>query len=358
MDGDFDLDHCWQPSERPGLWLGSDFNRVTISIDRWIADLSSLAIYARFRLFYGLVRNTRMKYRKLIVVGDPHISPKPGEHRGVDSAAVLERLIEHVNVNHADAEMCLFLGDLTNEGEPAAFKRFKSLIKPLNLPVALMVGNHDNRANFQAVFPDVDTDPNGFVQYVRDFSNDYRLIVLDTLNGPPYESLRRHVGMLSAERIDFLKNSLDEAAGRPVVIALHHHPFEIGLPGMDTIRLMNGPEFVKIVNDSPNVKMVLFGHNHRQISGLVQGVPFACFSSLSPQTPFSLTSLDPAGGIAESPHYGVVLLTPEGVLVHREDFTCTDEPSSNFDEQLANDPQMAAGIQMLAKAMLPDYEWD
>lgn len=299
-----------------------------------------------------------MKYRKLIVVGDPHISPEAGEHRGVDSAEVLSTLIEHINTYHVDADLCLFLGDITNEGEPAAFERFKSLIAPLKLPVGLMVGNHDERASFQAVFPETDKDPNGFVQYVRDFENGYRLIVLDTLNGPPYESLRRHVGMLSAERINFLTESLEQADGRPVVIAMHHHPFEIGLPGMDTIRLMNGPEFVEIVNRFPNVKMVLFGHNHRQISGVVSGVPFACFSSLSPQTPLSLTSLDPAGGIAESPHYGVVLLTPEGVLVHQEDFTCTAEPSSNFDEQLKNDPQMAAGIQMLAKAMLPDYKWD
>ena len=97
-------------------------------------------------------------------------------------------------------------------------------------------------------------------------------------------------------------------------------------------------------------------NNHRQISGVVSDVPFACFSSLSPQTPFNLKTLDPAGGIAESPHYGVVLLTPEGVLVHREDFTSEAVPSSNFDEQLKKDPQMAAGIQMLAKAMLPDWK--
>ena len=159
-----------------------------------------------------------MKFRKLIVVGDPHISPEPGDHRGVDSAQVLSLLVEHVNGHHADADFCLFLGDITNEGEAAAFERFKSLIDPLALPIGLMVGNHDVRETFQATFPDAPKDPNGFVQFTHDFENGYRLIVLDTLNGPPYESLRRHVGMLTPGRLNFLKNSLDTAEGRPVVI--------------------------------------------------------------------------------------------------------------------------------------------
>ncbi|MFK7802632.1 MAG: phosphodiesterase [Anaerolineae bacterium] len=296
-----------------------------------------------------------MKFRKLIVVGDPHIDPEPGEKRGVDSADVLQKLVAHVNAHHADADLCLFLGDLTNEGEPAAYARFQSIIEPLKLPVKLMVGNHDVRTNFQSAFPRESTDDNGFVQSIFDFTNEYRLITLDTLNGPPYESLRRHVGMLTPERLAFLENKLDEAKGRPVVIAMHHHPFEIGLPGMDAIRLMNGSEFLEIVGRYPNVQMILFGHNHRQISGLSHCIPFTCFKSLSPQTPLDFQKLDPSGGVAEPSSYGVVLLSDDGVLVHQEDFLTDAIARSNFQERLANDPQMAAGYQMLAQAMLPDW---
>ena len=297
-----------------------------------------------------------MKFRKLIVVGDPHISPDPGEHRGVDSADVLQKLIAHVNQHHADAELCLFLGDITNEGEPAAFERFKKLISPLTIPAGLMVGNHDHRANFQLVFPDAPRCPEGYVQFVHDFSNGYRLIALDTLNGPPYDSLRRHVGMITPERLIFLEQSLKDAGDRPVIIAMHHHPFEIGLPGMDAIRLMNGEQMLNIFKAYKNLKMVLFGHNHRQISGVSHEVPFTCFKSLSPQTPLDFHKLDPSGGIAEPPSYGVVLLSDSGVLVHQEDFLVEAVASSNFQEQLDNDPQMAAGYQMLAKAMLPDWQ--
>lgn len=293
-----------------------------------------------------------MKFRKLIVVGDPHIAPEPGESRGVDSAVVLQKLVNHINSHHADAEFCLFLGDLTNEGELAAFERFKNLIAPLTIPTGLMVGNHDHRDNFQLVFPDAPRCPKGYVQYAHDFSNGYRVIALDTLNGPPYDSLRRHVGMLTPERLGFLEQSLSDSGDRPVIITMHHHPFEIGLPGMDAIRLMNGPEFLAIINRYPNIQMILFGHNHRQISGYSHGIPFTCFKSLSPQTPLDFQKLDPSGGIAEPPSYGVLMLTKNGVVVHQEDFLADAVPNSNFQEQLANDPQMAAGYQMLAKAML------
>ncbi|MFT5193897.1 MAG: Icc protein [Cellvibrionaceae bacterium] len=296
-----------------------------------------------------------MKFRKLVVVGDQHIEAEQGEHRGVDTADVLQKLVAHVNQHHADADLCLFLGDITNEGEPAAYARFKSLIQPLLPPIRLMVGNHDERVNFQTAFPETEKDENGFVQFVHDFENNYRLIVLDTLNGPPLDELRRHVGMLTPDRLKFLEAKLEEANGRPVVIAMHHHPFEIGLPGMDVIRLMNGPEFLEIVGRYPNIQMVFFGHNHRQISGVSHGVPFTCFKALSPQTPLDFQKLDPSGGIAEPPSYGVVMLSDTGVLVHQEDFLAGVVASSNFQERLDNDPQMAAGYQMLAQAMLPDW---
>ena len=85
---------------------------------------------------------------KILIVGDPHIYEEPGKHRGVDTAVYLEQLVQHVNAHHADAAYCLFIGDLTNDGELEAYTRFKQRIEPLRVPSLLMVGNHDNRGNF------------------------------------------------------------------------------------------------------------------------------------------------------------------------------------------------------------------
>ena len=61
---------------------------------------------------------------KLIVVGDPHIEKEANERLGVDTAVYMAQLVQHINTHHADAAYCLFIGDLTNEGELEAYARF------------------------------------------------------------------------------------------------------------------------------------------------------------------------------------------------------------------------------------------
>jgi 3',5'-cyclic AMP phosphodiesterase CpdA len=290
---------------------------------------------------------------KLIVVGDPHIEIEPNERQSVDTAVYLTQLVEHINAHHADAAYCLFIGDLTNEGELEAYKRIKKLIEPLRVPSLLMIGNHDNRENFQTVFIQAYKDENNFVQCILDLGSDYRLIVLDSLNAPPYISPDRHVGFLCPKRLAFLKGGLGTAGERTVMIAMHHHPFRIGLPGMDAIRLENENAFMKLIDRFPNVKMLLMGHNHRTISGIVSGLPFSCFKSLAAQTPLDFEALDPAAGIAEPPSYGVLLLSEGSILVHHEDFNAGVKPESDW-EAILQEPKFADRFSKLVARMLPE----
>ncbi len=291
---------------------------------------------------------------KIIVVGDPHIREGAEESRGVDTAVYMTQLVEHINAHHADAAYCLFIGDLADEGELGAYKRFKQLIAPLLVPPLLMIGNHDNRENFQTIFPQAHKDENNFVQFTLDLGTQYRLIALDSLNAPPYDTLERHVGFLCLQRLSFLEESLQTAGERTVIIAMHHQPFRIGLPGMDVIRLFNGEAFMELNGRFPNVKMLLMGHNHRTISGVVDGLPFSCFKSLDAQTPLDFESLDPSGGIAEPPDYGVLLLSEESILVHHEDFTAEAKSASNWEVHLQENSQLLDEFHKLAARMLPE----
>lgn len=291
---------------------------------------------------------------KLIVVGDPHIREVPNKSCAVDTAVHMAQLVEHIHANHADAAYCLFIGDLTCDGELEAYKRFKQLIEPLRVSPLLVIGNHDNRKNFQSIFTQAYRDENDFVQFALDLGTQYRLIALDSLNGPPYDAFEHHVGLLCPRRLAFLEESLETAGGRAVILAMHHQPFRIGLPGMDAIRLFNGSAFMKLIDRFPKVKMLLMGHNHRTISGVVHGLPFSCFKSLDVQTPLDFEALDPNAGIAEPPSYSVLLLSEESILVHHEDFTAGAKPASDWEAQLQNNPQMTDGFRKLVAKMLPE----
>jgi 3',5'-cyclic AMP phosphodiesterase CpdA len=290
---------------------------------------------------------------KLIVVGDPHIRPGSSS-RAVDTAEHLAQLVGHVNSHHPDAAYCLFLGDLTHEGEPEAYARFRDLITPLQMPPLLMIGNHDVRAHFQQAFPEAPQDAHGFVQFTQDLGPDHRLIALDSLNGPPYDTIERHAGFLDEARLAFLESELAAAGDRDILLAVHHQPFRIGLPGMDVIRLLNGEAFMALVSRFPSVKMLLLGHNHRSIAGQVRGLTFNGFKSLDTQTPLDFESLDPSSGIAEPPNYGVLLLSEDSILVHHEDFTSSAEPESTWQQMLAVNPGVLALLRPLVEKMMPE----
>ena len=291
---------------------------------------------------------------KLIVVADPHIGIESNQSQTVDSADHLNQLVEHINSHHADAAYCLFLGDLTIEGELEVYKRFKKLIKPLRVPVLLMIGNHDTRENFQTIFPQAHRDKNSFVQFVLDLGPDYRLIGLDSLKAPPYIRPERHVGLLCPERMAFLEDSLKKANERNVIIAMHHHPFRVGLPYIDALRLENENAFMELVESFSNIKMLLIGHIHRAISGVVQGLPFTCFKSLDVQGPLDFETIDPTSSIAEPPSYGVLLLSEGKIIIHNEDFTAGVKRVSKWETIKQDYPQVAEDFIKIVERMLPE----
>ncbi len=177
---------------------------------------------------------------KLIQVSDLHFVPPEAHLYGLDPRARLEAAIADINTAQGDAELCLFTGDLVNNGAPEAYVALGEALAGLNLPYRLLIGNHDDRDNFGRAFPEAPRDEHGFVQsVVRATAGD--LILLDT-----HEPGERG-GRFCAERQAWLKARLAEAGTRPVYIFMHHPPFDIGIPSLDLIRLEDPEGFVRTV---------------------------------------------------------------------------------------------------------------
>ena len=62
-------------------------------------------------------------------------------------------------------DLVLATGDLTEAGTPASYRDLRGILDALPMPVHFAMGNHDDRANFRAVFPQAKFDNNGFVQF-------------------------------------------------------------------------------------------------------------------------------------------------------------------------------------------------
>ena len=143
------------------------------------------------------------------------------------------------------------------------------------------------------------------------------LITLDTmdLNVEP-----RHSGVLCADRLLWLERALIWAAGRPVIVAMHHPPVMTGFTGMDRIALQNPEPLLALLRGYNGPLHLLCGHVHRTISGFTEGVPFSIFKSPCHQQPTPFDVAGSANSVDEPGAYGIVLAGENGIVVHSEDF--------------------------------------
>ena len=268
--------------------------------------------------------------KKLLIFTDLHFR-SPGETiLGIDPAARFEEGLRHALRNYPDAAHLVMMGDLTNSGKSAEYFGLRVALERVDIPYTLMCGNHDNRPNLLAAFPEAPTTPTGHLQRVVDLG-ETRLIMLDTLYGPPFHN-DYHKGYLFPARLSGLDAALQGATGR-VLIFMHHPAWVTGLSGMDEIRLRNEDEFFDILDKHKNVAHIFTGHLHRTVSGNVRGYSFSTFKSPNIQTPLFLENLHISQSTPEPGAYGLVLLGQD-IIVHTEDFQLALDEVENCREAL------------------------
>ena len=197
----------------------------------------------------------------LAQISDLHIK-RPGAlaYRRVDTGAALARCVAALNALKPRPDVVIMTGDLVDQGDPQQYAHLKTLLAPLEIPYYLLVGNHDDRAALREAFSDRTELRTGgnFVHYAADIGP-LRLIALDSVI--PGQS----AGTLCDARLAWLEAQLDAARGQPVIVALHHPPFECGIGHMDALRL--DPQAAKrlaaLIARYPNVERVICGHVHR-----------------------------------------------------------------------------------------------
>jgi 3',5'-cyclic AMP phosphodiesterase CpdA len=246
---------------------------------------------------------------KIIQLSDPHLMSPGGLLFGSDPLARLEACLADIGKNHADADLVVISGDLTNDGEHAAYAALRERLAQFGLPCRLMLGNHDDRALFLEMFPNALAE-RGFVQNVFDGSEG-RLILLDTLDSGHVE------GRLCPARLEWLDEKLGEARG-PAFLFMHHPPFRIHMPVLDEVRLADADSLHEILRRHGNVGHIFAGHVHRPIAGSWRGIPVSTLRSTNHQTALDFSQNWSLGH--EPPAYAVIFIDADGVIVHFHDF--------------------------------------
>lgn len=257
---------------------------------------------------------------KFLHVTDLHIRA-PGEILyGLNPAERLRACIASINALHGDAEFAVFTGDLTDAGQIEAYQSLQEMLAELPMPYHLLLGNHDNRLNFQQVFQDSPRDANGFVQFTIETAIG-RFVCLDT--NVPGESY----GHLCEKRLGWLEDELESARGTPVYLFMHHPPFEVGIRRMDTIPLRDTQRLAELARANGNIRHLFFGHLHRPLGGSWHGIPFTSLRGTNHQVALDFVIEHKVPGSHEPPAYGIVFARDGLTVVHAHDFL---DPTNTF----------------------------
>ena len=246
---------------------------------------------------------------KFIHLSDTHLLGAPSEKLyGLKPAKRLKKAFKNIQAHHANADFIVITGDLTNDADVRAYAQLKKYIDGINIPVFLLVGNHDHRKRLWKYFPEFrDGD---FVQYVREF-DDRVFLFLDTLvEGEEY-------GELCDIRMAWLEKQLKRYSDRKVYLLMHHHPIHSGLQRMDTVgNFRSAKAFWKLLSRYDSVQHIFFGHVHRPMQAIHRSISLSSTRSTTFQVAYRPDEQTEHLTNTVQPAYSVVNFDGDNTVIH------------------------------------------
>ncbi|MGP9694588.1 metallophosphoesterase family protein [Brachybacterium sp. AOP25-B2-12] len=243
---------------------------------------------------------------RILQLTDTHLYGDPAaRHYGrIDSHAALVSVLDRL-AGLEDVDLVLHTGDASEDGTAESYRRLHALLDPfaaaLGAPLLVTMGNHDVSAEYRALVGP--GDHGGDAQdRTRMLASGLQVIVLDSsVPGAGY-------GHLDPEQLTWLAAQLARPAPGGTVLAIHHPPLVAAtrlLRGLD----LDGLDELADVLDGSDVRAVLSGHYHHEMTGEIAGIPV----HVAPGTTNVVDPLAAGGQESALPLSGASMLElPEG----------------------------------------------
>ncbi|WP_162818065.1 3',5'-cyclic-AMP phosphodiesterase [Aquirhabdus parva] len=193
---------------------------------------------------------------------------------------------DHLNTRFStDVELFLTTGDTAQSPAQATYKRFLDVMGTLNRPCVWLQGNHD----LGELLKD-STDCSSI--NIVELGTHWVILMLNSAKDHEIS------GQFTTQELNWLKTTLARYPDRHVIIALHHHPISVSSTWLDESGLLNAQAFWAIVDDAPQVSLVIHGHVHQEFEakrGSVQvlACPSTCIQFKPLSEAFTIDKLPP-----------------------------------------------------------------
>ena len=248
-------------------------------------------------------------------------------YQKIDTARNLAACVDHVMHLVEKPDLVLMTGDLTDFGHPEEYALLRRLLDPLDMPLFLLPGNHDDRDNLRDAFGDHGYLKEGgeFVHYAID-AYPLRMVGLDTtVPGKPG-------GEMCDARLAWLDRLLGLAPEKPTILFMHHPPIVTGIRHMDVNNCGNAEALGELVERHPQVFQIVCGHVHRPIHTHWHGVTVTIAPSSSHYVALDTREAGPADWMLEPPAIQLYRWQDRALISHLSFIGEFEGPHPFYDE--------------------------
>jgi Icc protein len=224
----------------------------------------------------------------VLQLSDLHILPEFDDKLlGVATERYFHTVLNHAFEQQENYDLLLLSGDLAHSPCEKSYTRILEKVSQYHLPTRCLAGNHDDFDLMQKIF-----NTQNVTCEKQTILGGWQIL---TLNSQIVGSAKGH---LARSELDFLEKMLHENANLFTLIVVHHNFLPTHSAWLDKMIIQNNDEFLQIVEQHKNVKVITTGHIHQELHEkigdvFILGTPSTCFQFLPKSEHFSMDKTVP-----------------------------------------------------------------